>query len=68
MARLDGKQFGSQIRFDWLGMARDGARIGGLDRNNIASITNRRPSPTYKCWIIPQSYFDELFDYAKSLR
>lgn len=68
MTRLDGKQFGSQIRFDWLGAARDGARIGGLDKNNIASISNHRPSPAYKCWLIPQHFFDELFNYAKSLR
>lgn len=68
ITRLDGKQFGSQIRFDWLGREYKGARIGGLDRNNIASISNHRPSPTYKCWLIPQHYFDELFEYAKSLR
>ena len=68
MTRLDGKQFGSQIRFDWLGAARDGAHIGGLDRNNIASISNHRPSPTCKCWLIPQHFFDDLFEYAKSLR
>ena len=68
MTRLNGGQFGSQIQFDWLGAARDGAHIGGLDRNNIASISNHRPSPTYKCWLIPQHFFDDLFEYAKSLR
>lgn len=67
MTRLDGKRFGSQIQFDWLGAARDGACIGRLDRNNIANISNHRPSPAYKCWLIPQHFFDDLFEYVKSL-
>lgn len=68
ITQLNGKHYGSQIRFDWLGAEYKGARIGGLDKNNIASITNHRPSPAYKCWLIPQHHFDELFEYAKSLR
>lgn len=67
MTRLNGGQFGSQIRFDWLGAARGGSYCA-LGRNNIASISNHRHSPTYKCWLIPQHFFDDLFEYAKSLR
>lgn len=68
MTYLGGKLYASQIRFDWCWGNHTQAKIGALDKNNLASLSNHRPSSMYKCWTIPQEYFDELFDEAKSLR